>query len=73
MVTLTVTEKGYRRATGGGLDFDDPEVTSDQSVLAAAFTADTPIVARGALATMPGRLLWDSRHAAAPCLTRPSR
>lgn len=71
VVTLTVTEKGYRRATGGGLDFDDPEVASDQSVLAAAFTADTPTVARGALATMPGRLLWglEARRRAVPDAT----
>ncbi|WP_226533566.1 mannitol dehydrogenase family protein [Microbacterium paraoxydans] len=71
VVTLTVTEKGYRRAAGGGLDLDDPEVSSDRSVLAAAFTADAPIVAPGALATMPGRLLWglEARRRALPDAT----
>jgi fructuronate reductase len=29
VVTLTVTEKGYRAASGGGLDLSDPEIQAD--------------------------------------------
>jgi fructuronate reductase len=31
VVTLTVTEKGYRAAAGGGLDLTDPEIQADLS------------------------------------------
>jgi fructuronate reductase len=37
LITLTVTEKGYRRAPGGGLDLDDPAVQAD--LAGAAHTA----------------------------------
>lgn len=68
VVTLTVTEKGYRRAITGGLDLDDAEIASDAAVLSAAFADPTPPVAPGALVTMPGRLLWglDARRRALP-------
>lgn len=34
VVSLTVTEKGYRRAAGGGPDLDDPALAFDLNVLA---------------------------------------
>jgi len=37
LVTMTVTEKGYRRKPGGGLDLDDPAVQAD--LAGAAHTA----------------------------------
>ena len=58
VVTLTVTEKGYRRGADGGLDTDDPEIAADIDVLASALAEPSPAVAPGALATMPARLLW---------------
>ncbi len=33
IVTLTVTEKGYRRRSGGGLDLDDEAVSHDLSII----------------------------------------
>ncbi|CAA9429754.1 MAG: D-mannonate oxidoreductase, partial [uncultured Quadrisphaera sp.] len=33
VLTLTVTEAGYRRAPGGGLDLDDPQVAADVAAL----------------------------------------
>lgn len=35
VVTLTVTEKGYRRAAGGGPDLTDPDLAADLASLAA--------------------------------------
>lgn len=43
VVTLTVTEKGYRRAPAGGLDLDDPMVRADLE---------------GAAGTAVGQLVW---------------
>ncbi|MBO9556090.1 mannitol dehydrogenase family protein [Cellulomonas sp.] len=40
VVTLTVTEKGYRRATGGGPDLTDPDLAADLAALASG--ADAP-------------------------------
>jgi len=39
VVTLTVTEKGYRAATDGALDRDDPDVRADVEALAAEMGA----------------------------------
>jgi fructuronate reductase len=43
LITLTVTEKGYRRARGGGLDLDDPMVRADLA---------------GGAGTAIGQLVW---------------
>jgi fructuronate reductase len=43
LITLTVTEKGYRRAPGGGLDLDDPMVRADLA---------------GGAGTAIGQLVW---------------
>jgi fructuronate reductase len=68
IVTLTVTEKGYRLAADGRLDRDDPDVRADLALLAAALGPDAAPVTPGALKTMPGRLLWglDARRGAVP-------
>ncbi|MFJ2368331.1 mannitol dehydrogenase family protein [Microbacterium sp. NPDC087665] len=74
IVTLTVTEKGYRLDGHGRLDRTDPEVAADIDLLsgllgddpaavsAPAASAEAPEVAPSAharaLQTMPGRLLW---------------
>jgi fructuronate reductase len=50
LVTSTVTEAGYRRAGGGGLDRDDPEVAADLAALRADGT-DAEVV------TAPGKLV----------------
>jgi fructuronate reductase len=47
VVTLTVTEAAYRRARGGGLDLDDPEVRADLAALQRG----------GTTGTTPGRLV----------------
>jgi fructuronate reductase len=49
VVTTTVTEAGYRRAPGGGLDTADPEVTADIAALR-AHGKDAEVV------TAPGKL-----------------
>ncbi|MGY4645187.1 mannitol dehydrogenase family protein [Cellulomonas sp. URHB0016] len=45
VVTLTVTEKGYRRAPGGGPDLSDPDLTADLAALASGSDAParTPV------------------------------
>lgn len=48
-VTVTVTEAGYRRRPGGGLDGDDPGVRADVAALRRDLSA--------AVATAPGRLV----------------
>ena len=53
IVTLTVTEAGYRRGRDGGLDQDDPDVLAD---LAALRDADGKPPA-GGVVTAPGRLV----------------
>lgn len=54
IVTLTVTEAGYRRRTDGELDRDDPAVAAD---LAELGDADRRGRAPGPLATVPARLV----------------
>jgi fructuronate reductase len=49
VVTLTVTEAGYRRGPGGGLAVEDPETRTEIGVLRGE--------ADGALRTVPGRLV----------------
>jgi fructuronate reductase len=49
VVTLTVTEAGYRRGQAGGLDHDDPDVRADLAVLAGHDG--------GVVRTVPGRLV----------------
>lgn len=68
VVTLTVTEKGYRRGADGGLDPDDIETAADALVLATACADPDAVVAPGTLTTMPARLLWglDARRHALP-------
>ena len=50
LVTSTVTEAGYRRATGGGLDLADPAVIADVEALRADPASDS-------VSTTPGRLV----------------
>ena len=50
VVTSTVTEAGYRRATGGGLDLDDPDVVADIAALREDAESDR-------VSTTPGRLV----------------
>lgn len=50
LVTSTVTEAGYRRATGGGLDLNDADVSADIAALRAD-TQSTQVI------TTPGRLV----------------
>jgi fructuronate reductase len=49
IITLTVTEAGYRRGRDGGLDRDDADVRTDVAVLRDG--------AAGAVSTVPGRLV----------------
>lgn len=49
LVTVTVTEAGYRRARSGGVDLDDPEVAADVTALRADRTA--------AVRTAPARIV----------------
>jgi fructuronate reductase len=51
VLTLTVTEAGYRRRGDGGLDFADPAVAADRHALAAATGGVLPV------STAPGRIL----------------
>jgi fructuronate reductase len=50
LVTITVTEAGYRRAADGGLDRDDPEVASDLAALQEHGAAADVVTAPGKLA-----------------------
>ena len=70
VVTLTVTEKGYRQDERGNLDTNDPEVAADLQALSVALTSDG-VLTSGILHTMPGRLLWalDARRRALPDAT----
>ncbi len=63
VVTLTVTEKGYRLGPDGTLDLGDADVRADLATLQAASRGGG--VADGALRTMPARLFWalDGRFA----------
>lgn len=56
VVTLTVTEKGYRLGADGTLDLGDADVRADVVALQGAHT--TGVLADGVLRTMPGRLFW---------------
>lgn len=47
VVTLTVTEAGYRRGPDGGLDTADPAVVGDLTVLRQDAAADAPTTAPG--------------------------
>ena len=53
VMTLTVTEAGYRRRGDGGLDTDDPAVRADLGELTAAAAGGRPV---GALHAVPTRL-----------------
>lgn len=71
VVTLTVTEKGYRRGADGRLDVTDPDIAADICALGEAFAdRENPpgAIANGVLRTMPARLLWalDARRRALP-------
>lgn len=72
IVTLTVTEKGYRLDGDGRLDRTDPEIAADIDLLS-RLLGDDPGTASDAraLRTMPGRLLWalDARRRALPDAT----
>jgi fructuronate reductase len=58
LVTITVTEAGYRRTGDGGLDAADPEVAADVAALrAAAAELDEGVDGDGAeVVTAPGKL-----------------
>jgi fructuronate reductase len=47
IVTLTITEAGYRSASGGGLDFDDPTVLQDIALLREAAPHDIAVPGDG--------------------------
>lgn len=81
VVTLTVTEKGYRRGADGRLDVTDPDIAADICSLAGALSDHAPshrapshrddapgAIENGILRTMPARLLWalDARRRALP-------
>ena len=76
VVTLTVTEKGYRRGADGRLDVTDPDIAADICSLAGALSEHAPshrddapgTIENGILRTMPARLLWalDARRRALP-------
>lgn len=72
VVTLTVTEKGYRRGADGRIDVTDPDIAADICALAEGIVDRHDdaggAIAPGALRTMPGRLLWalDGRRRALP-------
>ncbi|MFF2050250.1 mannitol dehydrogenase family protein [Leifsonia sp. NPDC058194] len=55
VVTLTVTEAGYRATPTGALDRDDPDVERDVSALRDFFSGDGPKLP--AVRTVPGRLV----------------
>lgn len=66
VVTLTVTERGYRRGPDGRLDLADPEVAADLDLLRGSETrgarravppAAGTVAPRPAAVTMPGRLV----------------
>ncbi len=54
VVTVTVTENGYRRGPGGGLAYDDPEVAADVALLRSG--------GPGSARTAPGRLVLGLAH-----------
>lgn len=56
VVTLTVTEKGYRLDGARMLDVGDPDVIADVATLSAAPPEGS--IPDGVLRTMPGRLAW---------------
>lgn len=72
VVTLTVTEKGYRRGPDGRLDTADPDIAADICALDRALSAaddNAPgRIENGSLRTMPARLLWalDARRRILP-------
>jgi fructuronate reductase len=49
IVTITVTEAGYRRDSSGGLDLADPDVAADLESLRASSTAGNAVTAPGKL------------------------
>lgn len=70
VVTLTVTEKGYRRAADGGPDLTDPELLQDLACLATEVDAPTlagdPPVARTATGLLARGLAHRWRAGGAP-------
>ncbi len=56
LVTLTVTEAGYRRAGDGHLDTTDPAVAADLEALRGALNGSE--LPEGGLRTAPGRLVF---------------
>ncbi|MGW0246159.1 mannitol dehydrogenase family protein [Nocardia goodfellowii] len=67
VVTLTVTEAGYTRARGGGLDQDDPAVVAD----IAALRADPSAPGRTAVARLVAGLAARRAASAAPLAVVP--
>ncbi len=65
VVTLTVTEAGYRRRGDGGLDTDDPAVRADLAELAAAGVAGRRLGPLGAVPTRLAAALAARRDAGA--------
>ncbi len=59
VVTLTITEAGYRRNVDGGLDTDDPDVVHDIALLSFGASGDT------GLRTAPARIVAAVRGRAA--------
>jgi fructuronate reductase len=68
VVTLTVTEAGYRRTPAGGLDMDDPEVAADLAALRADLAAPVATVPARLLAGLAARRVADAGPVAViPC------
>jgi len=57
VVTLTVTEAGYRRDPHGGLDVDDPQVRADLAALRDGGADLAALRGGAAVVTAPGRLV----------------
>jgi fructuronate reductase len=63
VVTLTVTEAGYRVDATGALELDDPDVRSDIELLRDLLGKRDPVPAEGpGPRTIPGRLLLGLHH-----------
>ena len=69
LVTVTVTEAGYRRGGDGGLDLTDPEVAADVGALRAHGTGGRVVTAPGklVLGLAIRRELWLPGVAVVPC------
>ncbi|MBO0923449.1 mannitol dehydrogenase family protein [Cellulomonas sp. zg-ZUI199] len=66
VVTLTVTEKGYRRAADGGIDAAAPDVAADLAAAAVELTRDDETPSRTAIGLLLRGLVRRHRTSGAP-------